>query len=334
MTKSKKSLLKTFKSKIFIGTLLTLFLLFQVVFFLSLNSSSFCSSCHTIKKYVSAHEKSTHSTVSCGSCHPGKGISRIISGEITAFENFLSFLIGGKPERLSEFDQSICLNCHPEVKTGVIKAKVRVRHSDFLNEYRKCNLCHAGVAHEIKGFFYHKTSMLFCLECHDDSQASSDCSVCHAGRKKELLSKNLQIYGKFHPNNYLNIHGAEKSDKCQICHEENFCGRCHVFVKNLSIDLPHPESWIYTHWKKTDRNNVRACYACHEKKKCDDCHGLEMPHVENFLVYHAKTAKNYGVDKCLKCHDNRSCETCHLKHVHPNFGTFWTAEKVFQRFAR
>jgi hypothetical protein len=34
---------------------------------------------------------------------------------------------------------------------------------------------------------------------------------------------------------------------------------------------------------------------------------------------------------CLRCHDQNSCAECHTKHVHPNFGSFHTPEKVLRR---
>lgn len=303
----------------------------QLIYYLSLNNPSACGFCHDIKKYVKSHSNSPHSVVSCKNCHPGPGAFKYIQGEIIAGKNFISFLTGKSVERNAFFDYSLCYNCHPEVKTETLRGKIKVSHKEFLNENGNCLYCHQGVAHKINGYYYAGPSMNYCLECHDDSQASSECNTCHPGRKKEVLSLSLEAYGKFHPDNYLSIHGAEKTDKCMICHENNFCSKCHVFIKNLNIDLPHPSSWIYTHWEKTDKNNISACYACHSKNKCDACHGIQMPHPDNFLKIHAAASREYGTDRCLKCHDSKACSNCHLRHVHPNFGTFWTPENVFKR---
>jgi hypothetical protein len=216
--------------------------------------------------------------------------------------------------------------------TETIKSSnVRVRHKDFLSEKTVCTECHAGTGHRLPGKLYSDPGMYACMNCHNDSSARSDCSICHIGRKKEMLSKNLNAYGRFHPDNYLYIHGSEKTDTCMICHENNFCSKCHVMVEKLNVDLPHPDSWVYTHWQKASRENVKACYACHDRKKCDSCHGLEMPHREQFLRVHALEARRFGNDNCLKCHDSRSCSACHIRHVHPNFGTHWTPSMVFKK---
>ncbi|MCX7831439.1 MAG: NapC/NirT family cytochrome c [Actinobacteria bacterium] len=311
--------------------LIAAFFTSQLIYIYSLNSNNFCKSCHLLRNYSNLFKLSPHSQLRCSVCHPGKGISNFIAGQINATRNLTSFLLGGKIKNGYFFDSKICLDCHPEVRKEVLKGKVRVRHKDFLKTTKNCTYCHGGIAHKLNERIYYKPSMFFCLDCHDDTFASSDCSICHTGRKKELLSKNLEIYGKFHPDNYINIHGAMKSKKCSVCHEEDYCANCHVLAKNLKIKIPHPDSWIYSHWEYTDRQNVSACYACHDKKRCDSCHGIEMPHRDNFLKLHASISKKFGTDNCLKCHDSRACAECHTKHVHPNFGTFWTPEKVFQK---
>jgi nitrate/TMAO reductase-like tetraheme cytochrome c subunit len=321
------------KHRYLIYILLFLFLIaLQSFYTLSLSQNSLCFLCHQIRPYVKAHSFSPHYSFNCGTCHPGPGLTNYLSGEIIAFRNFLSFLAAGNVDRNSFFPPSTCVNCHQDVFAETLKGKVRVRHKDFLQDYVDCLRCHGGVAHKTAGYVYNKPLMLDCLECHNDQQASADCGTCHPGRKKALLAVNLEAYGKFHPDNYLNIHGAEKSDKCLICHQENFCSTCHIMVKTFNIELPHPESWIYTHWQATGKENVGACYACHDQKKCDACHGLRMPHPDGFLKVHASNANRYGTDKCLKCHDSRSCSNCHIKHIHSNFGTFWTPGKVFQRY--
>lgn len=317
---------------IFCLVLFVIFITLQAFYTLSLSNNSSCSYCHQIKPYVEAHVRSEHSGFSCGTCHPGKGVVNFLSGEFTAARNLFSFLAFGTVSRNSSFNASLCLGCHEEVLTQTLKGKVRVRHRDFLQESSNCLRCHSGVGHTLKGYTYARASMLDCLNCHNNLQAEAECALCHPGRKKELLAENLQVYGKFHPENYLNIHGAENSDKCMICHQDNFCSTCHIMITSLKIELPHPESWVYIHWKKTGKENVKACYACHDQKKCDACHGLTMPHPDSFLKIHADEARRYGTDRCLKCHDSRSCSNCHIKHVHPNFGTFWTPEKVLQRY--
>lgn len=309
-----------------------LFVSFQILYTLSLSNNSFCAICHITSSHVAAAGSSEHQNLTCGSCHPGKGVSRYFSGEIKAISNLLLYPFGSSGLPRVQLDDNVCRNCHEDILYQTIKStKVRIRHKDFLDEKTNCTDCHSGTGHKLKGIIYANPGMRACISCHNDTAASSDCSLCHVGRKKEMLAANLKVFGKFHPENYLYIHGSEKTDTCQICHENNFCSRCHVFVRNLDIDLPHPSSWIYTHWEKTSKENVQACYACHEKEKCDACHGLEMPHQNGFLKIHAQEADRYGVDKCLKCHDPRACSQCHITHVHPNFGTQWTPDMVLRR---
>lgn len=323
----------TRKQRIIIYSFLFIFfVLWQIAYTHSLTNNRYCFFCHIVSPYAKAFEFSQHKNLKCGSCHPGKGLYRYTQGEIKAILNLILTPFNTNMPPFTSIDNSLCLSCHEEILTETIKSShVRVRHKDFIGEKTTCVECHSGTGHKLKDRLYSNPGMNACMNCHNDSSARSDCSVCHIGRKKEVLSANLKAYGKFHPDNYLYIHGSEKTDKCMICHENNFCGKCHILVENLNIELPHPESWIYTHWQTTGPENIKACYACHDKKRCDSCHGLEMPHPNQFLKVHASQAHKFGTDNCLKCHDSRSCASCHIRHVHPNFGTQWTPEMLLKK---
>lgn len=108
---------------------------------------------------------------------------------------------------------------------------------------------------------------------------------------------------------------------CTVCHTPDYCASCHT------VQLPHPDGWVYLHWQGT-RSLEKACYQCHREQNCTECHKIKMPHPEGFLKKHIEEAKKYGTPLCLRCHDENSCAACHTKHVHPNFGKFHTPEKV------
>lgn len=315
------------------GIIVLLFMLWQVAFFTSYRDHTICSSCHLTSQQTAAYEEGPHADIPCLSCHVKKGVAGWIDGEVRSLANAFAFLTGlyrNPPSAV--VDNATCLACHDNIKGETIKgAHVNVRHRDFLTESTSCLDCHSGVGHRVEERIYPELSMYQCTECHDDEEAPSDCSICHVGRKKEVLTANLEAYGKFHPENYLKMHGAEDMQKCNVCHEQGFCGKCHVFVKNFNVELPHPSSWVYTHWRSTDRSNIEVCYACHDQQRCDSCHGIEMPHPDNFLKEHSRVTLNYEPGLCLKCHDGGSCTNCHVRHVHPNFGTFHTPEDVLKK---
>lgn len=312
---------------------LLFFIVLQYTYFFSLSNDDFCGTCHIIKPYNEKHVEAAHKNISCGSCHPGPDFVTRLSGEINAAQNLLIYILPLEKKPFVSYSGTQCLKCHPEVKDKVLRGKkIRVRHKDFLKEGADCSDCHGGTAHQLSRKNYAKISMEYCFYCHNDSLASSECQICHPGRKREFILAELNVYGRYHPDNFLNIHGSLKTTNCQYCHRDNFCSECHVFVKKFDIQLPHPSDWLTIHWQKTDRENVQVCYACHDKNTCNECHGIEMPHEKNFLVKHREVAKSFGSDKCVKCHSPQSCDTCHIKHVHANFGTFWTPEKVLRGF--
>ena len=305
---------------------LALLVLSQVAFVASLNYQKICGSCHAIRAEYHAFHEGPHSMVNCTSCHSPARSTAFLETEFVAARNLLAYLTGrtGGPV-YATVDNGRCLKCHEEVLLETIRtSKARIRHKDFVGLYNYCTDCHGGVGHRIEGRTYARGKMEECLSCHNNLTASADCQICHPGRKKDVLATRLDAYGPFHPPTFKKSHGLEDMRNCTVCHTPDYCASCHT------VPLPHPDGWIYLHWQGT-RSLEKACYQCHQEQNCTDCHKIKMPHPEGFLKIHAEEAKKYGTSFCLRCHDENSCAACHTEHVHPNFGTFHTPEKVLKR---
>lgn len=322
----RKRLFSKKAKRIIIFFLVFIFTVFESVYVYSLYDDNFCKSCHAISLRVSAFREGPHAFTKCTSCHIDQGISGFFYTQVKAFGNLLSFITQqAKDPFYASVNNKRCLNCHQDALSQTLRGeKSTVRHKDFLTSDVLCSDCHGGIGHKLYNRIYPKPKMEDCFSCHDNSQASAECKICHPGRKRELLAKNLQVYGKVHPNNFLKTHGLEQMKNCNLCHSEQYCANCH------EVPLPHPDSWIITHWQGL-KGKEKACYQCHSKTNCDKCHGLEMPHPKNFLKIHSKVIKTYSESFCLRCHDVRSCDNCHIRHAHPNFGTFHTPESVLRK---
>ncbi|HIA02048.1 MAG TPA: hypothetical protein EYN66_09080 [Myxococcales bacterium] len=200
---------------------------------------------------------------------------------------------------------SACSTCHgegyvPEFEEGVPKHEsqkalnkpasiviptpnLRMNHKVHIDKGIACSECH-GTLKDIQIATRENAlpHMGTCLNCHDGSQAPSECRTCHlAGKTGKLLttfgSGELKPAGHFrndaHDDQYLQNHKmTAKGDEayCGQCHEEKYCLQCHNGVSRpLSI---HPNNWILTHPLSARRNNP-TCTSCHRTQSfCLECH--------------------------------------------------------------
>ena len=73
----------------------------------------------------------------------------------------------------------------------------------------------------------------------------------------------------------------------------------------------HPQGWLATHGDN-GKDYDTACAKCHQKRQCNDCHGLNMPHPEFWFVEHWAQASWSPDSVCSRCHLGRdTCAPCH-----------------------
>lgn len=98
------------------------------------------------------------------------------------------------------------------------------------------------------------------------------------------------------------------------------CGACHEKTKCEGchgVPLPHPAGYVNGKHGQEAARNVSLCTACHASGFCQSCHGIEMPHPAGFLPQHSQIVSSSGSEACELCHVLEDCELCHVGHVHP-----------------
>ena len=75
--------------------------------------------------------------------------------------------------------------------------------------------------------------------------------------------------------------------------------------------LAHPRGWLATHGADGKDFDV-ACATCHQKRQCNDCHGVDMPHPKFWFVEHWAQASWKPDSVCFHCHVKKdACGPCH-----------------------
>ncbi len=276
---------------IFSGMALFLFLVSLTI----TSHPKFCASCHLIKEEYESWKKSTHSKVTCLSCHNEPGALSYLIGKVKGAGNFLAYIVRNFKKPVAYVSNSSCLSCHKKILSKMTVSKVRISHQEIIKAGASCVDCHKCLVHKrAKGekvFVMDK-----CLTCHNDQKASSSCPTCHHIDIAYNPSLNLDDFPKVH---------LESPTNCQGCHSkalERKCFNCH------RIEMPHTSEFINGGHARAAFINKAICYRCHAG--CQKCHiklGAFWPHPSNWIITHRK----YKASDCSNCHVANICGLCH-----------------------
>lgn len=176
-----------------------------------------------------------------------------------------------------------------------------------------------------------------CLNCHREWSHSTNCTVCHASKgtastpamteskadSREKIHPELKIPTKlvyqveFEDGPVVTFFHNEHSDlfglKCQDCHQDESCGRCHDTMRTASM---------------AQKDTHSDCVGCHEKAiedNCQKCHNNKEKNPFNHATVGWPLNPYHQQLYCQECHGsqgkfnklNRSCNSCH-KSWNPN----------------
>lgn len=273
---------------------------------------SACGSCHTMRPYAQALEKTPHASVNCYDCHLAAGSwdwpafkSRELLGMYPA--SLVKRTLDGPATRTS---RAACLNCHEDVLDDVTDLNgLRIRHATCAPT-SSCDACHSAVAHGESTRWISEPAMEDCIGCHRDENAPTNCDLCHAGKSTtERLTRGP--WAITHGPAWQTTHGMGDLRTCDACHDDKKCASCH------GIKLPHPMDFGSTH-PQAALEQPDACDTCHDRIAfCDGCHGVPMPHPDGFLPEHSSLVSTTDDPKCVRCHKEAECTRCHVAHIHP-----------------
>lgn len=330
---------------IWTGAGLLLLAAFIVVAFAATSTYWFCAEvCHKVQDdSIAAYDRSSHSKVSCMSCHEpvnadpitftlkkAKALGELVLTISNNYElplNPTSHLAMNR----EEMGSVQCTQCHSKNRVVTASEGIIIDHKVHEDKEIHCTACHNRVAHDESGdwepslsnpnggpkSFKHPDfmSMTACFRCHTLTdevpeggiKAPGTCSACHPA-SFNLKPKN-HAEADFFPKGHAEL-AAEASEEASAALAE-----AHSEEDGKESEEVLALSPVAT---------VNYCATCHNTQKfCNDCHGIEMPHPVGFTENHGDAGKKTP-KVCANCHaqggskdGTEFCNACHHKDGDP-----------------
>ncbi len=239
-----------------------------------------------------SHE--VHSEVSsCADCHTN----------VAGSEKLTDRLLPGKPkcaECHDVEDTDNCNMCHYEdVLEPLIQKKsdLMFNHKYHVTEQKQeCESCHKGLSEVDYSFKSASLNppMSNCYQCHNGvTVASNECESCHISTVDLLPQDHKQV--AFNKNHKF---AAGSSDaNCQMCHDDEFCGTCHVGTTALT--------------ETNSSGDFYAPYSPHKFLDNTKKQQLTRVHDLNYRFTHGIDLKGKTTE-CQTCHQIETfCAECH-----------------------
>lgn len=161
--------------------------------------SSFCAhACHEMEPYAATWEDSAHKNVACVRCHTQPGVLGFVDAQVQGLRELYVHIRGEEKTPIvytEHMPNSTCTaaGCHSaqpltnpiDLHSATAPAAPAVTFSHGAHAMVPlCVDCHSQVVHTtVPGRPYvDPASMAFCLRCHNGTQASDACRLCHATR--------------------------------------------------------------------------------------------------------------------------------------------------------
>ncbi|MEN6430553.1 MAG: hypothetical protein ABFC80_06895 [Coriobacteriales bacterium] len=327
-----------------------------VVAFGSTSTYWFCAEvCHKVQDdAILAYGHSSHSRVSCMSCHEPVNADPITFtlkktkslGELVlTVRNDYELPLNARSE-LSENPEEMpseqCTQCHDLSARRITPSSgIIIDHDVHEKNGIQCTMCHNRVAHKedftpkltdpksSKKSVKHEDHMLMegCYRdkaCHGleaGHKAPGTCATCHPS-DFELKPENHVVAGFYQPGGDSSGHWKLKEQRpgyCRTCHlESEFCSDCH------GLEMPHPKDFVKTHGD-VGRKSPKVCAKCHAKGEqardavsmrfCNSCHHKDADPTRDWIPQHFEEVQKNGAEACFECHDPTYCAKCHVKVI-------------------
>jgi len=232
--------------------------------------TSFCNTCHEMNPYYDSWKTSAHAGVDCVDCHIPPGIISFLETKLFSFREIWVHFTGTPTPPLAvtrDIPNANCLSCHPNPGEATLGATglagVFFSHDDHAAE--NCIDCHVRLVHRTVSppDYVPPGEMAFCLECHNGTTASSDCSYCHSAphepRGECNSCHNQTSWTEATVDHPFPLAGAHAGLTCTDCH----------------VSRPGVENIPGTELPEADP----ACISCHgdEHGGLTDCAGCHTP---------------------------------------------------------
>lgn len=286
------------------------------------SSNQFCSSCHEMTPETNTWKTTSHSKVSCVSCHAGEGIGNYFKYKLKIASFVVKHFTGRVSDQIVATDPvqtQVCESCHSTARVVTASGDINIPHDKHLKQGITCTACHGGVSHayiaergltkkadiaswtvakagSVSTFDAAKTTMEACLDCHEQVNAGKKPWEENQGlgkSEKQRVTENEQLAkkattsdGKLSPAVTVTAN-AKPSDlqapmRCAPCHRD-------IKTPNNHVD----KSWGTVHGVVAAQD-VRYCASCHSRQR------------DRVLLTAQTSVKDYA-------RNNTLCAPCHLK---------------------
>lgn len=324
------------RRKNFLKTLFVLaivFVIFNIAFIEYSAQPRFCRTCHYMRPFYNAWEKSTHKNVPCVKCHYAPTFGATALGKFKASVQLVKYVTGQygtKP--WTEIEDASCLRsgCHEKrlLKGQVDFNGVNFDHTPHLTTFRrvtrmKCTSCHSQI---VQGTHISVTPTT-CFLCHfkniPEEEGIANCTWCHKKLPDVQLGKNKNI-------KFSHQDAIDRGIDCLQCHFEVTRGTGDVPKERCFSCHSEPEKikkykdTIFMHNNHVTKHKV-DCVRCHleiqhslpnketiASPPCESCHTKN--HENEKQLYMGKGGqgvKNIPADMFVS---NVSCSGCHIGH--------------------
>jgi hypothetical protein len=273
-----------------------------------------CMSCHEGVPHTAQAAADAHRSVRCVGCHESGSVLYSLTLDVPAR---MAHIVTGLSVDEAMHGYGVvtgtsCRSCHRRILDETVsnpQRALRVSHKEPDEAGAGCMDCHrlndlAKVGRETAG-------MAVCLRCHDDTDASAQCSTCHTGDVSQAV-----LASRVHEPRQI----VPRPD-CYTCHDPRPCDSCH------GVRLPHPPDYWASHMMDGARSiwfdGGRTCENCHtaERNSCYQrgCHWQELDYHRDQDPTFPRTHGSAGDDwSCENCHEfagrfDDPCEMCHRR---------------------
>ena len=243
------------------------------------SKSSFCGSCHIMKKYHDSWKLTKHNNVKCVDCHYAPGEKHSAQAKFKGLGQLFTYISAkeGTVRKQAVINDDSCMtsDCHPRQNLNENKFKFKEKifyihktHFDKTIEGQTlhCDTCHQHVSSE-KHFEVPREA---CYLCHfknaEFNEGRAKCSLCHEIPTMSLQKQKQDDKPGEEPVTHQSLEKAKVP--CQSCHyeliqgegeiKEEGCKKCH--------DMPDMLA------RANDKKLMHEQHVAQQNAECFDCH--------------------------------------------------------------
>jgi nitrate/TMAO reductase-like tetraheme cytochrome c subunit len=246
------------------------------------SQSSFCGSCHIMKKYFNTWKSSMHGekNVACVECHYPPGTKRTVKAKFKGLGQLFTYLGTDaknvrKPARVSDSSCSTA-ECHPAEKFMDKKVqfteKISYIHNTHIDKTIEGQTLHCDTCHQhVRSEKHFEVTRVACYLCHFKetkfNEGRARCSLCH-----EIPAGPLQKQKEQDPDadKAITHKSLEESQvPCWSCHYELVQGNGEIKKEDCFDCHEYSDEMLR---KAEDKRVMHAEHVSAQNAKCFDCH--------------------------------------------------------------